>query len=724
MFFVSACSSDTIWETDTQTFMSRIRYGDTEFLRHIDYTEVSLDDIFALGAGAPFAMSFVFDDLGMTEMSLGMLSLEWEKGIGLWRMRAGEVLIDKLLNEKQYEQAREAAELYSRDFPEKYFGYRRCISAYYWQQKDRETLDCLSLLRELFPKQSAADGELFLIEAVSSYRLELSGWDDLFIELFQEIPSSGPLIRGYAYINDSEHRRASFSANEIAFFNARVMTATGRYQQAADLYETLLVGKSPLLSSNRVYEEIGTVFLNARRGLTGAEALLDHAAEDPLFYAFFSAAKLYRDTRDYRRGYELFAEARSYAKEEPLLHERSLWYEMDCRFKQDTAKLISELPGYLELWNDPAYFTDLFETVAAELAAARNWGSIWQLYRILREGGDPETSALLGHILLQAEASGFYIIPYDGLVPDRDTIRTSARSYHPYGYYHLLDLASDTEAAAAEETSGAGMPFRGGVPDALRFSQHEKLTENEELKEAEGQTMEFIASLFQFRLQEEAYRYALKYEDELTVEQLLSIAETLKDAGYFREAITLTHRGAQRDAWQWTRRGFELLFPRAYIHTLETEAERNGIDLALLTALIREESYFDPQAVSHAGALGLAQLMPATAADTARRMGIDDYDIHDSGDNVEIGAYFFGSLLSRFEYAPYQAVCAYNAGAARMRGWARAYAHLPAQLIVEAIPYRETRNHAKKVLVSAVVYGYLYENKMPADTIRHYFTGR
>jgi soluble lytic murein transglycosylase len=139
-------------------------------------------------------------------------------------------------------------------------------------------------------------------------------------------------------------------------------------------------------------------------------------------------------------------------------------------------------------------------------------------------------------------------------------------------------------------------------------------------------------------------------------------------------------------------------------------------------ALVREESYFDPLIVSRSGAVGLTQLMSETSADSARWLRMEEYDVRDPYQNLILGGHHFSRLLARLEDIP-KALMAYNAGLSRLRGWERSFAGLPADLLVEAVPFPETRNYVRKILVSAVYYGALYYQSPLEETVLLFFPG-
>lgn len=120
-----------------------------------------------------------------------------------------------------------------------------------------------------------------------------------------------------------------------------------------------------------------------------------------------------------------------------------------------------------------------------------------------------------------------------------------------------------------------------------------------------------------------------------------------------------------------------------YAELIRTVSAAHDLDPAVITAMIQVESNFDPFAVSHKGACGLLQLIPATA----KRFGVRD--VFDPEDNVAGGARYFRWLLDRFENRMEHALAAYNAG----ENAVSRYNGIP--------PYRETQNYVLKVLQKA-----------------------
>ncbi len=153
------------------------------------------------------------------------------------------------------------------------------------------------------------------------------------------------------------------------------------------------------------------------------------------------------------------------------------------------------------------------------------------------------------------------------------------------------------------------------------------------------------------------------------------------------------------------------LYPPAYKTTVEQEAHKHGLDPLLLQALMRQESAFDPAAVSPAGATGLMQLMEATARRIGPLAGLEHVErklLFDPETNIKLGAAYLGLLSKLFEGKRVLMLAAYNAGekaAARWRDFARG---LDDEELVEQISYRETRDYVKKVSRNLAIYKSLY----------------
>lgn len=154
-------------------------------------------------------------------------------------------------------------------------------------------------------------------------------------------------------------------------------------------------------------------------------------------------------------------------------------------------------------------------------------------------------------------------------------------------------------------------------------------------------------------------------------------------------------------------------YPLAYWEEVEKISKKYEIDPVIVLSVMREESRFDVNARSAAGARGLMQMMPQTAflLDKNLKLGIKkESQIHDSLNSIHLGAYYLKSLSDEFKSLPH-VLAAYNAGEAAVRKWEQQLGNSrPADEFIEEIPYPETRNYVKKVISSY----YQYKKSFPA----------
>lgn len=151
----------------------------------------------------------------------------------------------------------------------------------------------------------------------------------------------------------------------------------------------------------------------------------------------------------------------------------------------------------------------------------------------------------------------------------------------------------------------------------------------------------------------------------------------------------------------------EARFPRPYAGTFRKFSKKRDIDEHWALAIARQESAFNPQARSHAGARGLMQLMPATAKETARSHKVkyrSTRQLYTPSTNISLGTAYLSDMLKRFDGNRALASAAYNAGPHRVKRWLKERGELPLDIWIESIPFKETRRYVKNVLTYRVIY--------------------
>ncbi|MBU3071236.1 transglycosylase SLT domain-containing protein [Aestuariicella sp. G3-2] len=187
-----------------------------------------------------------------------------------------------------------------------------------------------------------------------------------------------------------------------------------------------------------------------------------------------------------------------------------------------------------------------------------------------------------------------------------------------------------------------------------------------------------------------------------TKEEHLAAAKLTDSWGWHQKTIISL---ATVKAWD----DLKLRFPLAYNKQYFTAAKKNQVSPLLLFAISRQESAFYARARSPAGAMGLMQLMPATAKQTARKAGVRYHknDLYQPDTNILLGSAYITELLDRFNDNRILATAAYNAGPHRVNQWLkRSDGQLPYDVWIEVIPFKETRKYVQNVLAYSVIYGY------------------
>lgn len=181
-------------------------------------------------------------------------------------------------------------------------------------------------------------------------------------------------------------------------------------------------------------------------------------------------------------------------------------------------------------------------------------------------------------------------------------------------------------------------------------------------------------------------------------DELVYICSKLQEAGEYRLAINLASRLPYREN--------SILYPLAHWAVIKEASARYMVDPFIVLSVMREESRFDPEARSAAGALGLMQLMPQTAHLIDREVNLDIRSleqIYDIKINITLGSYYINSLIKEFESLP-AAIAAYNAGEGIVRKWQGTGNYKSLDEFIEDIPYDETKNFAKRVITTYFEY--------------------
>jgi soluble lytic murein transglycosylase len=152
---------------------------------------------------------------------------------------------------------------------------------------------------------------------------------------------------------------------------------------------------------------------------------------------------------------------------------------------------------------------------------------------------------------------------------------------------------------------------------------------------------------------------------------------------------------------------WRILFPQSYWSAIKEESVKNGLDPYMVASLIRQETEFNPSAVSNKSAYGLMQLLPSVGRSMAKQEGMGRFDANqllDPATNIRLGTRYLRQTLDRFGGTPEYTFAAYNAGDDRVADWRGIGGYRGIDEFVESIPFTETREYVQAIIRNEEIY--------------------
>lgn len=382
--------------------------------------------------------------------------------------------------------------------------------------------------------------------------------------------------------------------------------------------------------------------------------------------ALLYAANIYLLRRDYDKAIDAYRELEQRfpgGPRAPYAHWKAAWLSLRQGRNTEAKKGFEQ---QIELYPD-----------STEVPAALYWRG-----RLAEEDGD----AAMASAFYQKISERYLNYYYGPLARDREGKLKIAANDPPH--YALLDHVPPISTMPA--LANAVTP-----DDNLRVEKA-RLLEN-------GGLLDFAARELKAAAEEDKGNWlpgelARMYDDAGRYDLAV---ETLKRAipNYF----ALDFSALPRSYW-------EGLFPRPYWGDMKKFASANGLDPYLVASLIRQESEFNPNAVSNKNALGLMQLLPKVGKGVAKQEKLKHFSatqLFTPAINLQLGTKYFRSMVDQFGGFEY-ALAAYNAGDYRVKDWESGTKYRDVQEFVESIPFTETREYVQAIMRNANVYRQLY----------------
>lgn len=448
-------------------------------------------------------------------------------------------------------------------------------------------------------------------------------------------------------------------------------------------------GKSFLYSSND--------FLNSAFYL---EQISQNLEDEGKFYTYFYAGRCFDKVNSYRtRALRNFSLAMEYAPL-PENYDNALWYYLNTSLKNSISSTIIALEKYGATWNNPYYFDDFFETLSVRLLSQHMFTEFYQTAKLIKNFASKEMTAKYSYISARLIQENFIKLEKDNIESEINDLFTQALSSDTDMYYRLLSGHK------------LGLNNQEITKIIQNFGKRTQIQVNEEAEK-------LLLGYADFGLPQFIYEDWQRYSEQIGIDCVQKISLYLQRCGneknnYFTQSLRIASRKANYPEEMLYPQFFDLVYPQNFKNYVSENCALFNLNEYILYALIRSESFFNPQVASSVGAIGLTQLMEGTAADVARKLKIPNYDLRDSATNIKFGAYYLEEMKRRLDDSVILAVFAYNGGITRVRQWVKSAnlefgtKNLPKDLFLESLPFEETREYGRKILAASAMYAYLY----------------
>lgn len=473
--------------------------------------------------------------------------------------------------------------------------------------------------------------------------------------------------------------------------------------------------------SSQILSDLGRTFLYASPDFYSSARMFDGFADavsgGARFYAYFYAARLYEKAENYptlaSKRYTAAMEAAT-ALEDGEKYDNALWYLLNMTLRSSTDAALSLLQTYCSKWHDAAYFDDFLNLLPPILLSEGKWNAFYDLYQLLDGFASNEAVAKCAYIygrLVQEGIAAPAIESREGSAADAAFTRalTSGSDF----YYRAMAVYRLGLGGTQEEEVLCNTPMElNAAPDSA------------------AETL--LSGYAAFGFPEKIYPEFMKlYSDGVSIRTgvALKLASFLNECGgnkyeYYPQALRIAARAFSRTNEPVTKEQLRLLFPKDYSSLVAASCAEFNVPEEMLYALIRSESFFDAQIVSSAGAIGLSQLMPDTANDIARKLKMPEFDLRDARTNIRFGAFYLAELHRRLDGEWLPAFFAYNAGITRVRRWKKdaqlsfvTKTRLPNDILLEILPFDETRGYGRKLVGAAALYSWIYNGTPLSESI-------
>lgn len=420
---------------------------------------------------------------------------------------------------------------------------------------------------------------------------------------------------------------------------------------------------------------------------------------DSKAHALYYLAEIARDKDDRSRNADLISQLRSLAPQSSWLPQALLSSGNMYLLKRDYDKAAQ---AYAELYERDRN---------SRFSPYAHWKAAWLNYRLGRKDDAKKLfEEQLAFYPNSTEASA--ALYWRGRMAESDDDQPLARAYYQklsqnFRYYYYANLGRDRLVKLGLENIGdPAVLNKLPAPSALP-QNWDAPVDNVRARKAE---LLANAALYDFA-EKELQAAANGSPAWLAASQ----AKLYTDAGSYIRAIETLKRAVPgyftADLGQLPRPIWENLFPLPFWEELKKDSLSNQLDPYLVASLVRQESEFNPAALSPANAMGLMQLLPHVGRNVAKEEKIRNFSTNElfvPNTNILLGTRYFRHMVDHYHGQVEYALAAYDAGEDRVDDWRSSGDFKDVEEFVESIPFTETREYVQAIMRNAVLYKLLY----------------
>jgi peptidoglycan lytic transglycosylase len=531
---------------------------------------------------------------------------------------------------------------------------------------------------------------------------------DIFRKLYFEMPTSAEADAAALELRNLGETPPAGSFDQ-RHTRAGLLTKARRFQDALNELSPL-VEQAPPEKMLDLQVEFAAALYRARKR-DDAQHLFESIVQNQAAGVEAKAQTLYflaeiaRDKDDGQKNRDYVAQLRTLAPESTWMTDALLSAGNMYMLRRDYEVAV---PFYAEIYQ---------RQKNGRLSPYTHWKTAWLTYRM----GKKEDARRLFEEQIETYPGSPEVpaaIYWRGRLAEEDGNKGLARAYYQkltenYRYFYYANLARDRMAKLGDEV--VDPPLLENLP-RLPAPPRDWEPPADNVRAQKAQLLA-NAALYDFAVAEMQAASAgsppweAKSVAEIYGEQgsYIRAIETLKRAvpGYFTAEIPQI----PRPVW-------EGLFPRPFWDELKRDAAANRLDPHLVASLIRQESEFNPAAISRANAMGLMQLLPSVGKGLAKEMKIKHFSPDEllvANTNLQLGTRYFRHMVDHYDGQVEYALAAYNAGEDRVDDWRKNGNFSDVEEFVESIPFTETREYVQAIMRNAALYKLLYSKELASS---------